>query len=525
MRRIQVALRPSEALEALCALRVPPRDGGMASGVSAATAVFGARFGQEVARALDAHAVALDTLGQCLDWLERRGVCSIVRSRVRTGPREPAWRVPAEIRLDVRALRSDLAAGRDDPEGRAWATAWAMREVLRHLVGSRLHACEVKVGGERTPAVEALAAYETELARLGYGPRAVPPARFAHIVRNARRDAKKADLGHGPRGGDLCGAVRNGRRSGKVADPLVKEGPREDATAGVSMRSRSTARAEGRAAVAETATVPTPPAPTAKRARKDGADVKTHGQVGAVQGDRVRRRRASGAFGGLPDDATPEDRRTGEVAGPRGLSLDAEFFLAEAGLAQWPCDAATLERARRAVVTRLHPDRAGDASATAFHRAIKGHAELVKHVFHGTETPATTEGIAETQRKASRSPVADPRGTTASETATAKHPQATPPNAGRRAHPSGPVGASPPVMGEPPCTMPPDSEAPRRAVGGTVSPSTVQAGGGAHSTIFEWPLRSVGGDTARDCTASGRTRRHAPAGPRTSRSAGSTSTG
>jgi hypothetical protein len=89
-------------------------------------------------------------------------------------------------------------------------------------------------------------------------------------------------------------------------------------------------------------------------------------------------RRPSVGFGGLPDDALPEDRRTGDVYGARGLTLDAEFFLTEAAIVEWPCDVKALERGRRLVVSKLHPDRAGDEATTSFHRAIKGHAELIK---------------------------------------------------------------------------------------------------------------------------------------------------
>ena len=347
IRRIQLSLRPSDALAALTSLHAPPGDVLAPTGASSAAAVFGQRLGQEVARAFDAHARSLDVLGQCLDWLERRGLCEVTRPRARAGVREPTWRSASEVKVDVRALVRDLVAEREEADSKARASAWATRAVLRHLAGTSLHACEVRVGSERIPAAEALAAYDTELALVGFGPHAAPPARLAHLAKGARRKDDAAEVAPPPPAVKVEAA-----RVAKVK-PVETAAPKVEAP-----KKAPTAKAEAKA--------------EAKRPRAK---------------DKDKEKPFGGGFGGLPEDAAPEDRRTGDVFSPRGLTLDAEFFLTEAAIAAWPCDGASLERGRRAVVTRLHPDRAGEASAQAFHRAIKGHAELVKKL---PQTPAVT---------------------------------------------------------------------------------------------------------------------------------------
>lgn len=333
IRKLTITLSPSEALSALSALHAPPRDVAAAPGTSAASAVFGARLGQEVARAFDAWARPLDVLGQCLDWLERRDVCSVERPRARAGAqREPTWRSPAELRVDVRALARDVAAEAEEPDSRARATAWALRAVLRHLASTSLHAADLRAGNERIPAAEALASYDTAMATAGFGPNAAPPPRLAHLAPRRGAAAKAPPVVEAP----APKVERPAAAAKPAAKPAPDPAPKREA----------------------------PPAP-APKAGKKGAEKKS--KPGANAG-----------FGGLPDDAMPEDRRTGDVYGPRGLTLDAEFFLTEAGIAAWPCDVPSLEKGRRRVVTKLHPDRAGEASTSAFHRAIKGHAELLK---------------------------------------------------------------------------------------------------------------------------------------------------
>lgn len=329
IRRIQISLRPSEALAALVTLHGPVVDGPATPGVSAATHAFGARMGQEVVRALDVHARSLEVLGACLDWLERRGVARLSRARVRGAARPLAWQCATELRVDVRPLVKQVADEVIDPDSPARATAWALRTVLRHLAGGGLHACEVRAGSERVPAAEALASYDAALASVGYGASAAPPVRLAHLASRSKRRDEPVEAPAG-------------------APPAVKP----EVKAAVTEKPR---------AKVETASAERP------RAKAE-----------ASEKARSAPRSNVGGFGSLPDDAVPEDRRAGEVYSARGLTLDAEFFLVEATIAVWPCDLKSLERGRRLVVSKLHPDRAGEASTGSFHRAIKGHAELMK---------------------------------------------------------------------------------------------------------------------------------------------------
>ncbi len=92
---------------------------------------------------------------------------------------------------------------------------------------------------------------------------------------------------------------------------------------------------------------------------------------------RTRARKAeSVGFGGLPDDAESDAPPVEAPRDPDVPGVDGRFFLETAGIAAWPCGRDVLDRARRAVIARLHPDRAGDDAARDFHRAIKGHLEL-----------------------------------------------------------------------------------------------------------------------------------------------------
>ncbi len=82
-------------------------------------------------------------------------------------------------------------------------------------------------------------------------------------------------------------------------------------------------------------------------------------------------------FGGLPDDATSAPPVVEVPRSERGLTLDGEFFLTVAGVAVWPCAPKALSRARKAVLMKLHPDRAGDGAEADFGRALRGYEELV----------------------------------------------------------------------------------------------------------------------------------------------------
>lgn len=445
IRRLQVSLRPTAALAALTALHAPPEDIVAAPGASAAAVVFGARFGQDVARAFEGAARALEVFGQCLDWLERRGLCAVERPRARAGLRVPTWRAAAEVKVDVRGLSRELVEECDDPDSRSRASAWAIRAVLRHLATESLHACEVRVGGERIPAAEAVAAFDAAVAPSGFGPAAAPPPRLAHLARPPRRREEpvaRATAAERP-------AVA------PVAPPTRVEPARVDAER----------RRRG------------PAAPAERVASKTGKRAPAAGAAGVA------------GFGGLPDDAQPEDRREQAKLGPRGLGLDAEFFLAAAGIAAWPCDAATLERGRRMVVAKLHPDRAGEASAESFHRATQGHAELAKKLppapRAGESAPSPGASVEASSRVSDPSPVAPPKAVATSPA----RPTAPPRRAPRKA---GPVAGS----GAPEVEAASVSSAPSEA-SPSATRSTVRPIEGPRATTFEWPPRPVEAEAPR----------------------------
>lgn len=82
-------------------------------------------------------------------------------------------------------------------------------------------------------------------------------------------------------------------------------------------------------------------------------------------------------FGGLPDDATSAPPVVEVPRSERGLTLDGEFFLGVAAVTAWPCTPKVLARARKAVLMKLHPDRAGDGAEADFGRALRGYEDLV----------------------------------------------------------------------------------------------------------------------------------------------------
>lgn len=411
IRKVSISLTPSAALTALATLHAPPGDLSAAHGASAATGTFGSRFGQEVARAFEAHARALDVLGQCLDWLERRGLATVTRPRMRQGQREATWRCPVQVRVDVRDLSRELVAEADDPDSKARASAWALRAVLRHAANTTLHAADVRAGSERGTAAEMLAAYDTAMASVGYGPHAAAPARLAHLASRRRRDEP-------------------------AVAPAAPAAPKVTANA-----------PPVKPAQAKTATPKAAAPKIAEPPRKPKA--------------------ASTGFGGLPDDATSEDRKTGEVYGVRGLTLDAEFFLVEADIVEWPCDVKMLERGRRAVVSKLHPDRAGEASTSSFHRAVKGHAELLQKLGPtATAKPANAEAPAAPSEPAPSNAPETTRQYPKQRGGEADAPRPKPAGSAKPRRPRAPAAASEPA--------PP------------VTPAPVVS---ATSTTFEWPPR------------------------------------
>lgn len=130
------------------------------------------------------------------------------------------------------------------------------------------------------------------------------------------------------------------------------------------------------------APAPTPEAPPSR------AKVK-----GVRSEARAEPRKASASFGGLPDDATSAPVAPPVVLSARGLTADGEFFLDAARVKAWPCSAKVLTAARRTVLVRLHPDRAGEGSEAAFRSALKGYDELAAALAATPRVPRAPEPV------------------------------------------------------------------------------------------------------------------------------------
>lgn len=129
------------------------------------------------------------------------------------------------------------------------------------------------------------------------------------------------------------------------------------------------ARVTAGAAQPQAKPTPPTPAPQSKPPRaKKAAPPEPEGPASSV----------GGSFGGLPDDATSPPVAPEAPLSPRGLTLDAEFFLESARLTVWPCSAKVLTRSRRSVLIALHPDRAGEGSEGRFRSALKGFEDLAQ---------------------------------------------------------------------------------------------------------------------------------------------------
>jgi hypothetical protein len=129
-----------------------------------------------------------------------------------------------------------------------------------------------------------------------------------------------------------------------------------------------------------------------KRAREEEA--RRAREARSTKAHAGKRKAKPSSFGGLPDDAEPEDRtKEREQLSPRGLPLDAEFFLDEARL-PWPCEARALDSARKVLLARFHPDRAGEGATAQFQRAMRGYQALIKAIEKGSPSARPPEHAA-----------------------------------------------------------------------------------------------------------------------------------
>lgn len=271
---------------------------------------------RELRRALVSLESALSPMVTCLPWLESRGVLRSTRGAVSLeGPLGGCLR-EAVVQVDLAQLDASVSAEARGVDGKAHCVLFALRAVLRALTRDDLFTVtSVKAGARRIELDAALREVERVAKRQGFRDESAVPARFAPHVEAPEPAARR---------------TTPPPEAPPRAKPVVKE------------------------TVAKESVTPEPARPKRPRARKA----------------------ESVGFGGLPDDAESDAPPVEAPRDPDVPGVDGRFFLETAGIAVWPCGRDVLDRARRAVIARLHPDRAGDDAARDFHRAIKGHLEL-----------------------------------------------------------------------------------------------------------------------------------------------------
>ncbi len=339
LRTISVHMRSSPALEALWTLDRAPT------------------VGEALRRALDGELdrvrEPLSLLGECLWWLAESGAFRRSRSAAKACA---GWRpgrpvragalLEGELALDVSALAAQVECG----DEAARVTSVAARNVTEALRDGSLVVAQDSRAGRTKVAIAALA--KDVRAHLERAERAALRAQ-ERVAREFAR-AEQADRERKAREK----AARDERKESarKEHEKLARE--REEREERERLE-RERLERESRA--------------RAKKARKKA--------------------KPTTSFGGLPDDAEPEDRsREKEQLGARGLVLDAEFFLDEAVL-PWPCEARALDSARKSLLVRFHPDRAGDAGVEKFQRAMRGYHVLVRALEKlGSNTRAADHG-------------------------------------------------------------------------------------------------------------------------------------
>lgn len=314
-RKFNMVLRPAAALVLLVRL------------ADASATPWPSGLGPRLRRELQSERARLhDELSlyqRCVVWMERRRLAQIDRAR-RPDATGAVWGASIQIRADLDAL-AEKASREENAEGRARVSLHALRRVLKFISQRGLiDVASLRVGKSRASVTDALSALDGACAEQGVAlGRALPGVLDAEVARVA-------------------------------ATPVAPVKPAPTTT--------RAAERPTRPAPASTSNEPSPKVESPRRPPTAPPSPKA----------------SCAGFGDLPDDAEPEDRAAKESLSARGLSADAEFFLQETGVADWPCDPLVLARARKNAVSRLHPDRAGDASAMAFHRVLKGHAELLR---------------------------------------------------------------------------------------------------------------------------------------------------
>lgn len=280
----------------------------------------------------------LSLLAECVWWLADQKLFRRTRDGSRdTGAWKPGKPVrttglfDGELAVDVAELSAEVESGDDS----ARVTSVAVRNVAEALrEGALVVADDARAGRVRSP--------------------------ISGLAKEIRAHLERAE-----------------RAAQRVAERLAKEQERERAR---EEQAREEREREKQARLRER---------EERRAREERERLAREQRASAPKA--AKRKSKPTSFGGLPDDAEPEDRtQEKEQLSPRGLPLDAEFFLDEAKL-PWPCEARAIDSARKVLLARFHPDRAGEGATVQFQRAMRGYQALVKAIEKGTGAARTAE--------------------------------------------------------------------------------------------------------------------------------------
>ncbi len=310
-----------------------------------------ARLVRAVGRSLEAYEADLARFVALRAWLAAHELVRVTPLPAGRRGRGPSWRARVEGAVDLRALERGLAAEAGRVNAPLHTSLYALRALLAEgASGGPLWAITALTSGKRpVTAREALRALEGLVRASGLADGATP---------------RRFDPSRVPQ-----------RAQSPQETPAPKTAPK------TSPRMAPEAVAEAAPRVARARTRKAPPS-------------------------------SQGGFGGLPDDATseaPEVPRV-EPRSARGLGFDAEFFLEVAEVGVWPCSRGALREARRRVIARLHPDRAGEVVGRDFHRALKGFTELLPlAIADAPEAPSGATGPGPTAAPTAPVAAAPPR--------------------------------------------------------------------------------------------------------------------
>lgn len=335
--KVDIEIKPTERATSLLQLVHEARMGGWR---------FGRNLRREVMDESRAWSKSLNVLEESLSWLEKQKIAYVDRRRASAGRTMPAYAHPVVISVDIRDVTARV--GEENAHAEKWQlVAFALRNVL--------------LFGERSVWIE---------------PLTVKLNTRHHTLESLRLLLDELLAAHG------CSFEKTQRGVTRAQRPVAVPPDTQPKT------QRDTEH--------KNTTQPQPEQPATARPSASSQPSPTP-DAHETEAPRTRRRTRkhqpdSAGFGGLPEDAESRPRGQEPVEmGPRGITLDAEFFLEQGKVAQWPCSRDELESARRRALMALHPDRVGEQGTRLFQRAVRGFNELVRWVETHSEPAVATQ--------------------------------------------------------------------------------------------------------------------------------------